>query len=1161
MRLHILVGIMSVSLVMSTVSMAGQAQTQVRNAPSSQISASGSSTVDRPVVVQQTSGGSGVLSNLFESIANAASSVVSAIKGAISKAVTTVATSFGFVTEPAPAVPDIPKSVPQAPVPVGSDTGKTSFGFVTAPVPTVPGVPKTAPSSPVNTGSDTGKTSFGFETAPAVPSTPTPVASAPQAAPQQMAPEPEMYGIQEAKPLNAMVPATVVAPPATVASKDILNYDKVQVAPTPAPDTELAKPAALEAAKEASAPVEAPQVEAAATATVAPSTQIAAKSVTQSSSIQSSSVGSVADRQIATEPSSGGSQIVAENQVASNSGLSISTPSTIAAQGTRLSVGTTSTSASTTQTTAIRQDTPTTRVTTTNTTTTPTEADRLAAAERERLALAERARLAAEAAARQTAATQTDAERLAAEVAARQTEADRLAAAERERLATETAARQDTTTATQTDAERLAAEVAARTAAAAATERYVDGAVNPDSWIRDALEQTEAERLAAEVAARTAAEATTAANSAAASGDDQLAGVEYSAKLNRDIGTVASGNDIVAAGMENQLGVAAAGTDKPVGENNATSGEEKPVGIDANGCQSTIFDCSKLKIYSSNNKPQNPGKEKEDEVYIGVIKIAKNNHLIWMMGKDFFAPIDPMTKVGLLCKGEGLMFPVGKDKNGYTMATVFEKDKKIQALTGDGLKLFKKIIIDNGKPVEELVKGDPVECDFDKYFAGTGVEGMMYTIPEVEDAKYGDEFGIVDNKIVMLFRDGKQNGDGSNETHLKGIEVIDVAESTDKSHAKIWTFPDNFKMKQLVHDFIVTTAEDGHVVVDMNVPFDNKADGGMVVSCHLYADKTQAECEKKDVNNTKELVKDTIAKKIILKSKHDIKNESFGVKVATKLMTDDVKADATVYKFEGFGKVPDAVVVYGDKNVLLREQVDGSVAVDPQETYPGARQCVVVDVDNYGGPDQFCLMSGGIYFLPKQNLNPVIDVIDVVNADSNVQSELKPTVQTQEGEDLTYKWTLEQIVDGKPVDHTDYLSDVTSETPFVNWPTEAAAVPAGAVNVEINANAPIAKSMGAKSAGDNAATDQNYTARLVVTDPAGATATAEVNLSKSVGGGVKVVGFGTDSGGSGSALTGAVGKSGELPGIGGVTLSDPTVSPTGATYGSSMRGGCTLIRQ
>lgn len=525
---------------------------------------------------------------------------------------------------------------------------------------------------------------------------------------------------------------------------------------------------------------------------------------------------------------------------------------------------------------------------------------------------------------------------------------------------------------------------------------------------------------------------------------------------------------------------------------NGAGGGGAPSGME---CKSQIFDCSKPLAFL----PLPIGKFCSSSQ----IDMGKQQQLLLISGTDATMALDLRTLKAVACKDQVQPKVCGKDADVTIVGSNPDGSSHMAIIDGNSLVnpvgTFQKMMTTAKPLLEVLSKPVTMMCADAFKEAQADFVAKSFKIPGTETVVHKGKSeavevaqGVLRDKQAFLVLKSKAT------KALLGIGVLTIGDSADATRMNFKPFPDGMGGYTTVKEVALTSSDVAKARMILEL-------GTEAVTCDVpQDDNTPLTCDLQnkivsDPADANKIVKTMVAAKLKQQARNELGSESFGHQLG-EVMVDNAKADPTqflhliMHGFEGFGQVPNALMMDPSGNRLYRQGSDGKAFLDPEEVLPGASNgCVLADLDNYGGRDLICFVDNMVYFVPKRNLAPLI-------GDVTVGSKLGASVKTQEGEDLTYNWSLYEVKDGALVNHSDLLSNTSSATPELYLNVEGASPGTiKAIRVEgvdlpnITINAALTKSVGVKASVDVPAS--GYFAVLTVKDAGGMSDTVIIPIA------------------------------------------------------------------
>lgn len=512
-------------------------------------------------------------------------------------------------------------------------------------------------------------------------------------------------------------------------------------------------------------------------------------------------------------------------------------------------------------------------------------------------------------------------------------------------------------------------------------------------------------------------------------------------------------------------------------------------------CKSQIFDCSKPLAFL----PLPIGKFCSSSR----IDMGKQHQLLLISGTDATMALDLRTLKAVACKDQVQPKVCGKDEDVTIVGSNPDGSSHMAIIDGNSLVnpagSFQKMMT-TAKPLLEVISKPVTMMCADAFKeAQSDFAAKSFKIPETETVVHKGKSEAVevaqgvlrDNQAFLVLKSRTTKA-------LLGIGILTIGDSADATRMNFKPFPDGMGGYTAVKEVALTSGDAAKVRMVLEL-------GTEAVTCDVpQDDSTPLTCDlqnkiSSDPADANKIVKTMVAAKLKQQAQNKLGSELFGHQLG-EVMANNAKVDPTqflhliMHGFEGFGQVPNALMMDPSGNRLYRQGSDGKAFLDPDEVLPGANNgCELADLDNYGGKDLTCFVDNIVYFAYKRNLKPLIEGV-------TVGSKLGASVKTQEGEDLTYNWSLYEVNDGALVNHSDLLSNTSSATPELYLNVEGAssgaikAIHAEGVDLpNITINAALTKSVGVKASADIPAS--GYFAVLTVKDAGGMSDTVIVPIA------------------------------------------------------------------
>ncbi len=541
-------------------------------------------------------------------------------------------------------------------------------------------------------------------------------------------------------------------------------------------------------------------------------------------------------------------------------------------------------------------------------------------------------------------------------------------------------------------------------------------------------------------------------------------------------------------------------------------------------CKSTIFDCDKplafltlpIGSYCS----------------MSVVDLNKREKIMLIEGDQATLFLNPMTRRAVTCTNgnagkcaeDPIFYAMGENADGSTQTLVVPSGGLV--IPGKPGAIIAKVL-ESAKPLTDVVSTPVAEsCD-------TLLKGIK---DEAEKVGFQPDVGTIDlNSIKTPVKVGKVALEGrraimSYTTDSKkagpqpaadvggelvpGIGIVTLGDSKETTTQTFKPFPNTITGYTEAIDLAVGKSTDKvvNVVISLSKGTEKKALG--TFACSVPLDESPMACEKLGFGamGDKASIKPILTAKLKETARKGTGSEDLGAGFADILLGTPIEAypELVMHKFEGFSDVPNSVYYDPAGGHVYRLNPDKTVTVIADELLPGADKCLVTDLDIYGGKDLTCLAGNIIYFVPKRNLPPVIDVI-TLNPEAD-KPLLGTSVRTQEDEDLGYQWKVYEVKDGALVDHTDLLSDASAPIPELHLGVDAASASASAKTThvdmkdlsgiipDITINAAITKTIKSMGTKDSSGVPQDgYFAVLTVKDAGGLSDTALIPIPTSKG--------------------------------------------------------------
>lgn len=499
--------------------------------------------------------------------------------------------------------------------------------------------------------------------------------------------------------------------------------------------------------------------------------------------------------------------------------------------------------------------------------------------------------------------------------------------------------------------------------------------------------------------------------------------------VNELLGEVLTFNNVIELP---RVAVAPAQAPQNAGANNAGG-----VAVTGLECKSTIFDCDKpLAFY------QLPiGKYCRTDV----LAMGKNKQLLLVSGLDAHVVLDLRSSKAVACKDakpkttcdDNELVMIGKNADGSTHLAVVDNGVMVNPASA-----FQKMTA-SAKPLLEVVS-QPVTHLCDEIFkeAQSEFNKSAFPLPSTEKVAYNGKDEAVEvlqgvlrgNKAFLVMKSKASQA-------ILGVSVMTLGDSAAASKLVFKAFPAEMIAASYTKSPGAAILSGDDTRVRMMLALSTKDKGDEAVECDIpLDDATPMTCDLQNKvlaagEDAAKLVHKFVGSKLKEKSMEEFGNSEFGSRLSDTLpITPDANLDKfmnmIMHGFEGFGLVPNALMTDATGSRVYRQGSDGKVVVDANEILPGvANDCVLADIDNYGGKDLVCFSGNVIMFIPKRNLPPQIDQLTLDPAADSAKSQLKSVVQTQKDEELNYQWRVYEVRNGQLVEHPELLEDATVANP------------------------------------------------------------------------------------------------------------------------------------
>lgn len=540
-------------------------------------------------------------------------------------------------------------------------------------------------------------------------------------------------------------------------------------------------------------------------------------------------------------------------------------------------------------------------------------------------------------------------------------------------------------------------------------------------------------------------------------------------------------------------------------------------------CKSLIFDCDKPIAFTT--------------LPIGnycstsAVSAGRRDKLLFIEGDQATVMVNPRTQKAVACvnsnagkcSNDPLFLALGENLDGSTHIMVVPGGDGL-AVSGRPGALFAKTMENAATLSEVVVKPVTESCDVVLKGVKDEAEKTGFPLPSMNDVDLNGvkvpvsvaKYALEGNRAILLLDDASGKKKDAPQaaqvsTLAPAVVILTFGNSKETTTRLVKPFPNTITGYNEAIDLAVTKPGDKVMTIVMSLAKGTEDKMVDVFSCGVSLDEqTPMTCEKQGSGTMgdKGTLKTILSAKLKEMSRKETNNEDLGAGLADIVINKPLEAypEIVMHKFEGFSDVPNSIFYDQTGGHVYRLNPDKAVTVIADELLPSAEKCVLADLDDYAGKDLACLAGNKVFFVPKRNLAPAIDVITVDPAAG--KSWLSASVKTQEEEELTYKWSVYEVKGGALIDHSDLISDATTASPELNMGvndvTSSNSVKATHVDAadlpNININAAITKTI--KSVGQKDATgvsEGGYFAVLTVKDAGGMSDTALVPLSTNKG--------------------------------------------------------------
>jgi hypothetical protein len=544
-------------------------------------------------------------------------------------------------------------------------------------------------------------------------------------------------------------------------------------------------------------------------------------------------------------------------------------------------------------------------------------------------------------------------------------------------------------------------------------------------------------------------------------------------------------------------------------------------------CKSTIFDCDKPLLFI----PLPIG----NYCSTSEVSLSRREKILMIEGDQALVMLNPKTQKAVACTNSNagqcpedpIFFAMGENADGSTQILVSPSGSGL-VIPGKPGTIIAKALENAGTLTDVVSKPVTASC-------GTLLKGVK---DEAEKAGFQLDVGTIDlngvktsvsvgkvalegRRAVMLYTHSpnKQNAGppaamADDGQLVPGIGIVTLGDSKETTTQLFKPFPGTglgaISGYTEAVDLAVVGLTDKVVNAVLLLSKGKEKNAMGVFGCSVSLDDSPMTCEKLGFGETgdKATIKAILVAKLKEMARKGTGNENLGAGLADVLLSTPLEAYPTLvmHKFERFNDIPNSIFYDQAGGHVYRLNSDKTVTEVADELLPSADKCIVTDLDNYGGKDLACFAGNVIYFVPKRNLAPAIDVITVnPGADKSL---LSTTVRTQEDEDLSYKWGIYEMKDGALIDHSDLLSDIAAPIPELHLSIDEASSSASAKTTHvdtadipnINISAAITNAIKSVGAKDGSAVPGNgYFAVLTVKDAGGMSDTALMPISTNKG--------------------------------------------------------------
>lgn len=464
-------------------------------------------------------------------------------------------------------------------------------------------------------------------------------------------------------------------------------------------------------------------------------------------------------------------------------------------------------------------------------------------------------------------------------------------------------------------------------------------------------------------------------------------------------------------------------------------------------CKSNIFDCSKQLAYL----PLPSGKR----CSTSTITLNKSEQILMTEGDTVTLFHNPKTQQAVACvngnKGTcpdtSGFISVGTNQDGSTHQLVLTGGDSL--VIPNPAPIFATLMA-NAKPLIEVIS-QPVVQDCDIVLADIKVaaEKAGYVPPSMDFVELGGvqvpvgvaQFSVSGNRAALLYTYDYSklvpppNPLPANEGQLvSGIAVVTIGDTQETFTRVFKLLPGDITGFTGAGTLAVMTSNDQvmNVVISLIKPDESVG----VFACSIPLDAvTPVSCKQEGVwpKGDKTMWNFILTASLKERTLLGTGSEALGAGLADILITQNlpVGAELVAHNFEGFGDVPNAVYYDQTGGHVYRLNPDKAVTVDANEQLPSAKKCILADLDEYAGKDLVCFEGDGqqdmVYFLPKRNLAPMIDLMTIQPIADQFQ--LSASVRTQEGEVLAYAWDIYRMKGNLLTKIEGALSKATDEKP------------------------------------------------------------------------------------------------------------------------------------